>query len=230
MNNSGYGHTPVLLKELLHGLNIRPDGCYVDCTFGRGGHTRSILDLLGASGRVIALDRDPEAIAAAGVKLAQDGRLTLVHGCFAQLGNIIEGYELVHKVNGIVFDLGVSSPQLDDPRRGFSFTRDAPLDMRMDNSRGITAAEWLQSATGDEITEVLRSYGEERYAGRIARAIIAKRKDEKILRTAQLAEIIARAAPTREKHKHPATRSFQAIRIFINQELEQLQKIGRAHV
>ena len=225
MKNTEYAHTPVLLNEVLQGLNIRAGGFYVDCTFGRGGHSRAILRSLDADGRLLAIDRDPEALAAVDDQLVNDSRFVLMHGSYTMLGKIVEDKKKMHQVDGILFDLGVSSPQLDDPGRGFSFAKDGRLDMRMDNSRGTTAAEWLQAATEHEIEEVLQEYGEERYAKRIARAIIGARKEEPLLHTAQLAGLIAAAVPSREKRIHPATRTFQAIRIFLNQELEELHKV-----
>jgi 16S rRNA (cytosine1402-N4)-methyltransferase len=224
MKKIEYGHTPVLLDEVLQGLNIRADGCYVDCTFGRGGHSRAILQSLDAQGRLFAIDKDPESIATLDTQLKDDGRFVLLQGSYTMLGKMIEDYKKMHQVHGILFDLGVSSPQLDDALRGFSFGKDGPLDMRMDTSTGTTAAEWLGRATEHEIEDVLRHYGEERYAKKIARAIVKHRQENPLLRTGQLADLISGAAPSREKHKHPATRTFQAIRIFLNQELEELSQ------
>ena len=223
MKQIEYEHTPVLLNEVVQGLNIHSDGCYVDCTFGRGGHSRAILQSLNADGRLLALDKDPEAMATVDARLLQDSRFVLMHGSYTMLRKLIEVNKKMHQVHGILFDLGVSSPQLDNPLRGFSFAKNGQLDMRMDNSRGTTAAEWLNSATEREIEEVLHKYGEERYAKRIARAIVNTRGNEPMLRTIQLAELIAATVPSREKSKHPATRTFQAIRIFLNRELEELQ-------
>jgi len=222
MKKIEYGHTPVLLNEVLQGLNIRADGCYVDCTFGRGGHSRAILQSLDAQGCLFAIDKDPEAQATLDTQLKNDGRFVLLQGSYTMLRKMIEDYKKMHQVHGILFDLGVSSPQLDDALRGFSFGNDGPLDMRMDNSTGTTAAEWLGRATEHEIEDVLRHYGEERYAKKIARAIVKNRQDQPLLRTGQLANLISGAAPSREKYKHPATRTFQAIRIFLNRELEEL--------
>ena len=222
MKKSEYGHTPVLLNEVLQGLNIRTGGCYVDCTFGRGGHSRAILQCLGAQGRLFAIDKDPEARTTLDAQLKNDGRLVLLQGSYTKLRKMIEDYKKMHQVHGIVFDLGVSSPQLDDAHRGFSFGKDGPLDMRMDDSKGTTAAEWLARATEHEIEQVLRHYGEERHAKKIARAIVKNRQDQSLLRTGQLADLISMSVPSREKHKHPATRTFQAIRIFLNRELEEL--------
>ncbi len=217
-----YSHRPVLLDEVIEGLAIKPDGIYVDGTFGRGGHARIILDKLGPRGRLLAMDKDPQAIEAAQQKFL-DGRFMIARGTFANLKEQVQDQGLLHRVDGAVLDLGVSSPQLDDPQRGFSFTHDGPLDMRMDPDTGISAADWLASASESEMIRVLREYGEERYAKRIVRAIIKAREQSPIIRTGQLAEIVAKANPAWEKGKDPATRSFQAIRIFINRELEDLQ-------
>ncbi len=215
-------HLSVLLDEAVEALGIRADGAYVDGTFGRGGHSRAVLARLGERGRLIAFDRDPAAIAA-GAAIA-DARLTLVHAPFGALDEVLLelGIELV---DGVLLDLGVSSPQLDDPARGMSFRFDAPLDMRMDISRGQTAAQWLAEASVAEITEVLRDYGEERYAHAIAKAIAAARAGGAVQTTGQLAAIVEKAVRTREPGQHPATRSFQAVRIFINQELEELSRV-----
>jgi len=215
-------HVTVLLEAAVDALGIRADGCYVDCTFGRGGHSRAILARLGKAGRLIALDRDPAAVAAAaGIA---DVRFTMVHAPFSQLQPVLEARG-VAGVDGILMDLGVSSPQLDDAVRGMSFMRDAPLDMRMDTSRGETAADWLARATVAEIGEVLRDYGVERFAHAIAKAIVAARAGQPVATTRQLAEIVAGAVRTREPGQHPATRSFQALRILVNRELEELQDV-----
>jgi 16S rRNA (cytosine1402-N4)-methyltransferase len=215
-------HVPVLAQEAVAALAIQPDGIYVDATFGRGGHSRLILVRLGANGRLIALDRDPDAIRA-GANL-QDKRLTLVQRTFSSLGAVLA--ELgVPQVNGILLDIGVSSPQLDDATRGFSFRFDAPLDMRMDPGSGLSAAEWLATAAEGEISEVIRSYGEERFAKSIARAIVAARQVEAIRTTGQLARLIAATIKWHEPGQHPATRSFQAIRIYLNRELEELSAV-----
>ncbi len=216
---SGGSHTPVLLDAAVEGLKVRADGVYVDCTFGRGGHSRRILERLGNGGRLIALDRDPAAIAARGE--IDDGRLQLEHENFSRLRDVLRR-RAVAQVDGILFDLGVSSPQLDDATRGFSFRHDAPLDMRMDTTRGATAAQWLHSATEQEIREVLRDYGEERFAKQIAAAIVAARARRPVATTRELAGIVAQAVRTREPGQDPATRSFQALRIRVNQELEEL--------
>ena len=215
-------HVPVLAQEAVAALAIQPDGIYVDATFGRGGHSRLILDRLGANGRLIALDRDPDAIRA-GASL-QDKRLTLVQRTFSSLGAVLAELS-VPQVNGILLDIGVSSPQLDDATRGFSFRFDAPLDMRMDPGSGLSAAEWLATAAEGEISEVIRSYGEERFAKSIARAIVAARQVEAIRTTGQLARLIAATIKWHEPGQHPATRSFQAIRIYLNRELEELSAV-----
>mgnify|MGYP006139793017 FL=1 len=217
-------HISVLLQEALDGLALKPDGCYLDGTFGRGGHSRAILAQLGPNGRLFAIDRDPAAIAAA-APLAGDPRFHITHSPFAALATIAEQQQIIGKIDGILLDLGVSSPQLDDADRGFSFMRDGPLDMRMDPSSGISAADWLASADVEDISFVLREYGEEKFAWRIAQAIVAARAEQPLSRTAQLAKLISDSVPksTKEK-KHPATRSFQAIRIYINSELEQVNQ------
>ncbi|MBD5802511.1 Ribosomal RNA small subunit methyltransferase H [Azoarcus sp. Aa7] len=215
-------HVTVLLSEAVDALAIRPDGVYVDGTFGRGGHSRAILAALGPEGRLIAFDRDPSAIEV-GREIA-DPRLTLVHAPFSSFADELDGLG-VSRVDGVLLDLGVSSPQLDEPERGMSFRFDAPLDMRMDTSRGQTVAQWLAEASVAQITEVLRDYGEERFAYAIAKAIAAARTGGAVATTRQLAEIVEKAVRTREPGQHPATRSFQALRIFINQELEELSLI-----
>lgn len=215
-------HIPVLLTEALDALAVRPDGVYVDGTFGRGGHSRGLLARLGANGRLIALDRDPSAIAAG--QTITDERFTLVHARFAELADVLD--ELgVTAVDGVLLDIGVSSPQLDDAERGMSFRQDAPLDMRMDTSRGETVAQWLARADEADIREVIRDYGEERFASAIAKAIVAARSERPVDTTYQLAQIVASAVRTREAGQHPATRSFQALRIFINKELEELSLV-----
>jgi 16S rRNA (cytosine1402-N4)-methyltransferase len=216
-------HRPVLLREALAGLELEAGGLYVDCTFGRGGHSKAILDRLGSAGRLLALDKDPAAVASIEAEgLSADERFCLEYGSFVRLRELAAQRDWLGRVSGVLMDLGVSSPQLDEAERGFSFLRDGPLDMRMDTGRGITAAEWLAEVSETELTAVLRDFGEERYARRIARTIVARRKSRPFLATADLAETVAEAAPTREKGKHPATRSFQAIRIFINRELDEL--------
>jgi 16S rRNA (cytosine1402-N4)-methyltransferase len=225
MNITGYVHTPVLLNEVLQGLSIRPDGCYVDCTLGRGGHSKAILQNLQEHGRLIAFDKDPDAVNAIDDLLLTDKRFTFIHGSFDMLKEVVAKDNMLHQVDGILLDLGVSSPQLDNADRGFSFRNDGPLDMRMDYSHGFTAADWLNTAREKEIATVLKTYGEERFARRIAKEIVNTRTENKILTTLQLAELISRTVPIREKDKHPATRSFQAIRIFINQELQELKDV-----
>jgi 16S rRNA (cytosine1402-N4)-methyltransferase len=217
-------HEPVLRNEAVTALNVRADGIYVDATFGRGGHARVILEQLGPDGRLLALDRDPQAVASAKMQFADEARLTMVHGPFSLLGRAVDERGWHGRVNGILFDLGVSSPQLDEPARGFSFRADGPLDMRMDTTRGESAADWLNRATEQEIADVLYQLGEERYARRIARAILRSRAEKPITTTRQLAEIVAGAVPTRERSKDPATRSFQAIRLHINRELDELRE------
>jgi 16S rRNA (cytosine1402-N4)-methyltransferase len=212
----------VLLDEAVAALHLRAGGAYVDATFGRGGHSRAILERLGPDGRLLALDRDPAAIAAA--RVIDDARFAAVHAGFAALGEVLDGQQL-RQVDGILLDLGVSSPQLDDAERGFSFRFDAPLDMRMDPTRGISAAAWLEEAREADITTVLRDYGEERFAKQIAAAIVDARTRGAIATTRQLAQIVGEAVRTREPGQDPATRSFQAIRIFINEELAQLSLV-----
>jgi 16S rRNA (cytosine1402-N4)-methyltransferase len=216
-------HTPVLLDEVLAALQVRTEGCYLDATFGRGGHTAAILERVGKEGRVIAIDRDPQAIRAGHERFAHDARLTLVNSAFSQLASVVNSMGLSGELDGVLLDLGVSSPQLDDAARGFSFTQDGPLDMRMNNSAGITAADWLARAPESEIARVIREFGEERFAKRIARSIVEQRVATPITRTSQLAQIVASAVRTREPGKHPATRTFQAIRIHINRELEEIE-------
>jgi 16S rRNA (cytosine1402-N4)-methyltransferase len=216
-------HEPVLLDEVLAGLAVRDDGRYCDATFGRGGHTAAILGALGPDGRVIAIDRDPEAIGYGRQRFGAEPRLTLIRGSFGRLEELVRAAGVDDGLQGVLLDLGVSSPQLDEAGRGFSFMQDGPLDMRMDNESGQNAADWLARAGEREISDVLGSLGEERYARRIARAIVEARRAAPIERTAQLAAIIAGAVPTREPGKHPATRSFQAIRIHVNRELEALE-------
>lgn len=217
------GHTPVLLDEVLDALGVRAGGRYLDATFGRGGHTAAILARIGAQGRVVAIDRDPAAIRAGLEVFASEQRLTLVSIPFSQLAQVIADAQRPEGFDGVLLDLGVSSPQLDDAARGFSFTQDGPLDMRMDNSTGFTAAQWLAKASEQDIVRVIREFGEERFAKRIARAIVQARHEQPIVRTLQLAAIVAAAVPVREPGKHPATRTFQAIRIHVNRELEEIE-------
>lgn len=220
---SDYTHRPVLLDEVIEALNIHSDGLYVDGTFGRGGHASAILNRLGEKGRLFAMDKDPHAVVTAQQKFANDARFSVEQGSFSLLEQHVAERGWVGKVNGLLLDLGVSSPQLDDPQRGFSFRREGDLDMRMDPSTGISAAQWINQAGESEIAKVFREFGEERYAKRIARAIAKSRCDAAITTTTQLANIIAQAHPAWEQGKDPATRCFQAIRIFINKELQDLQ-------
>ncbi len=217
-----HAHVSVLLSEAVDALAIRADGLYVDATFGRGGHSRAVLEQLGPQGRLIAFDRDPAAIAAG--QAVGDARLTLVHSAFSALDDELARLG-VQVVDGVLLDLGVSSPQLDDAARGMSFRFDAPLDMRMDTSRGQTVAEWLAEASVGQITEVIREYGEERFAHAIAKAIATARAGGAVATTGQLAALVEKAVRTREPGQHPATRTFQALRIFINQELEELSRV-----
>ena len=220
--SESFKHTSVLLQECLDGLAIKPDGIYIDATFGRGGHSGEILSQLGEQGRLIAFDRDPQAIEAA-KRFADDKRFTIVHSPFADMAEVIESMSLTGGIDGVLMDLGVSSPQLDDAERGFSFLRDGPLDMRMDTSRGQSAAEWLAEADEQDITQVIKEFGEEKFGKRIAHAIVNERKVNPITRTSELVRIIDQAMPVKDKFKHPATRTFQGIRIYINAELEQLR-------
>jgi 16S rRNA (cytosine1402-N4)-methyltransferase len=216
-------HEPVLLDEVLAGLAVQANGRYCDATFGRGGHTAAILGALGPDGRVIAIDRDPSAIEYGRQRFGAEPRLTLIRGSFGRLEELVRAAGVDDGLQGVLLDLGVSSPQLDEAGRGFSFMQDGPLDMRMDNESGQSAADWLARASEREISDVLHTLGEERFARRIARAIAEARRAAPIERTSELAAIIAGAVPTREPGKHPATRSFQAIRIHVNRELEALE-------
>ena len=211
-------HVSVLLAESVSALSVRADGSYLDGTFGRGGHSREILSRLSPSGKLIAVDKDPAAEASA-LSLANDPRFQFEPGSFADISRIVTDNSL----DGILLDLGVSSPQLDDAQRGFGFSGDGPLDMRMDTRTGMTAAQWLASAPEQDIADVIKTYGEERFGKRMAAAIVKARAETPITGTRQLANIIAEANPKWEPHKHPATRAFQAIRIFINRELEDLE-------
>lgn len=215
-------HHPVLLEESIHGLAIKPDGIYIDGTFGRGGHSREILRQLDKKGSLFAIDKDIEAIEHAQEHLGSDERFHMIQGSFAHIGKYAAEANLVGKVDGILLDLGVSSPQLDNPERGFSFMQQGPLDMRMDLSQSISASSFVNEAQATEMAHVFKVYGEERFAGRIARAIVEARALTPITTTLQLAEIVKEANPKWEKHKHPATRVFQAIRIHVNQELTEL--------
>ncbi|HSY08306.1 MAG TPA: 16S rRNA (cytosine(1402)-N(4))-methyltransferase RsmH [Steroidobacteraceae bacterium] len=217
-------HTAVLVEEALAALAVGAGGYYVDATFGRGGHTARLLETVGGEGRVLAIDQDPQAIEAGRARFADEVRLTLVHASFAELGSLVPAYGNGRACRGVLFDLGVSSPQLDDPARGFSFRADGPLDMRMDPSRGEPVSDWLARAGVDEICEVITELGEERFARRVANAIVAARRAQPLLRTLELAALVARAVRTREPGKHPATRTFQALRMFVNDELGALER------
>lgn len=220
-----HAHQPVLLTEVLEHLNVRADGVYVDGTFGRGGHARALLGQLGTNGRLLAFDKDPEAVAAAQQAFGGDERFTIRRGSFAMLERTAQELDLTGAIDGVFVDLGVSSPQLDDGSRGFSFSSDGPLDMRMDPDAGVSAAQWLDTVDEKEFVRVLREYGEERFAGRIARVVLERHRAERITRTLELAEIVAGAVPRREPGKHPATRTFQAIRIAVNAELDDLDAL-----
>ncbi|WP_075321687.1 16S rRNA (cytosine(1402)-N(4))-methyltransferase RsmH [Histophilus somni] len=222
-------HFTVLLREAVGGLALKENGIYIDGTFGRGGHSRFILSQLSKKGQLIAIDRDPQAIQVA--QNIQDPRFRIVHDSFSAIPDICEKLGLTGKIDGILLDLGVSSPQLDNAERGFSFMKDGPLDMRMDTTQGLSATEWLRQVSEQDLAWVLKTFGEERFAKRIAQAIIGYNKSavqsgaEPLNRTLQLAELIAQSVPFKDKYKHPATRSFQAIRIFINSELDELEKV-----
>ena len=214
-------HVPVMLTEVLEGLRVEADGTYLDGTFGRGGHAREVLKRLGPDGRLLLLDRDPEAIASARDEFAKDARVAIRHASFAQLA---EWPEAQMGLDGVLLDLGVSSPQLDDPTRGFSFQHEGPLDMRMDPTRGTSAAEWLAAADEKEIADVLWRHGEERMGRRIARAIVETGRGRHLATTRELADLVAKTIGYRERNKHPATRTFQALRIHVNDELGALQQ------
>lgn len=220
-----FNHQPVLLHEAVDALAIRPDGIYVDATFGRGGHSELILRKLGASGRLVALDRDPDAIRSAATVIGDDPRFSIVHTSFDALEDIAVKLGIKGEIDGVLLDLGVSSPQLQDAQRGFSFMHNGPLDMRMNPDDELTAAAWLAEASQQQIKQVLSEYGEERFSGRIATAIVAQRQQMPLMTTSQLVELIERAVPRKDPGKHPATRTFQAIRIRINQELQQLSAV-----
>jgi 16S rRNA (cytosine1402-N4)-methyltransferase len=222
-------HVPVLLDAVLEGLNIRSDGRYVDATFGRGGHSRAILEHLGSAGQLLAIDRDPDAISSVESSLLDDRRFELLKGEFSELRKYAIERKFLGEVDGLLLDLGVSSPQLDEASRGFSFQAEGPLDMRMDPTSGISAAEWLEKVDERDLKKILAQLGEERFAGRIARAIVAERAGKRISTTAELAAIVQAAVPSRGQRKHhPATKTFQAIRMFINKELEQLEEALKA--
>ena len=216
-------HQSVLVKEVLEGLAIKPDGIYLDLTFGRGGHSALILQALGPKGRLLAVDKDPQAVEVARQLPFTDSRFAIHHAGFNDIGRIVEAHDEVGSVSGILLDLGVSSPQLDEASRGFSFMQEGPLDMRMNPTKGVSAREWLQEASANEIAEVLWRFGEEKSARRIAAAIVAHREQQPLQTTTELSRLIEQVCPRRGSTKHPATKSFQAIRIFINKELEELE-------
>ncbi|MCO6414209.1 MAG: 16S rRNA (cytosine(1402)-N(4))-methyltransferase RsmH [Thiogranum sp.] len=218
-------HRPVLLDQVLDSLQVRPGGLYIDGTFGRGGHAAVILEKLGTEGRLLAFDKDPDAVEFAAGRFGDEPRLIMRSGSFINLATVVAELGWQGRVNGILFDLGVSSPQLDDAARGFSFLKPGPLDMRMNPRAGISASQWLAEAGEREIADVLWKYGEERFSRRIARNIVRAREQAPVTTTEQLATLIAAAVPGREAKKHPATRSFQAIRIFINRELEDIEAV-----
>jgi 16S rRNA (cytosine1402-N4)-methyltransferase len=222
--NATYQHITVLLEEAVEALAPRVGGCYVDGTFGRGGHSRALLGRLDPGGRLLGFDKDPQAIATGQALAAEDGRFVVVQRSFAEMGEELAARGLTGQVDGVLLDLGVSSPQLDDPERGFSFLNDGPLDMRMDPSRGVSAAQWIASAAEDEIARVFKEYGEERFAKRMARAIVQRRAEKPFERTADLAAVITEANPAWEKGKNPATRAFQGLRIHVNNELGDLER------
>ena len=216
-------HRPVLFNEVLEALAVKESGIYLDGTFGRGGHSAALIERLGSEGQLLAMDKDPQAVKVARERFGSDERFTIVQGSFTDLKREVAMRDWSGRVDGILLDLGVSSPQLDDPQRGFSFLKEGPLDMRMDSESGISAAQWLAEADEADISQVLKEYGEERFAKRIARAIVQSREsDGPITTTERLAKVVAEANPRWERDKHPATRSFQAIRIFINRELDDL--------
>ncbi|MDC7826845.1 MULTISPECIES: 16S rRNA (cytosine(1402)-N(4))-methyltransferase RsmH [Pseudomonadaceae] len=221
---SSFRHITVLLDEAVEALAVRADGCYMDGTFGRGGHSRLILERLGPDGRLLGFDKDPLAIATGNALAAEDGRFVVVQRSFADLGEEAAARGLVGKVDGLLLDLGVSSPQLDDAERGFSFLNDGPLDMRMNPDAGISAAQFIASASADEIARVFKEYGEERFAKRMARAVVERRELKPFERTADLAQVLTDANPAWEKGKNPATRAFQGLRIHVNNELGDLER------
>ena len=224
MSMTNFTHQTVLLNEAVDALSIRSDGIYVDGTFGRGGHSKKILMNLGPTGRLIVFDKDPQAIEVAMKLASEDARVSVVHNGFSSLNTALNELGIA-KVDGILLDLGISSPQIDDGSRGFSFRFDAPLDMRMDTSRGLTAAQWLSEAEEKDIAEVIKTYGEERFNRQIARAIVERRTENPITTTGELAALAAQVVRTRERGQDPATRTFQAIRIFINRELEEVKNV-----
>ncbi len=224
MSNAEYQHITVLLNEAVDALAVREDGIYVDGTFGRGGHSRLILSRLGSQGRLIVFDKDPQAVGAAQKLAEKDGRVTVVHDGFSSFQTTLDKLG-IEEIDGALFDLGISSPQIDDGARGFSFRFDAPLDMRMDPTRGMSAAEWIATASEQDLHEVIKNYGEERFSRQIARAIVAQRTESPIDTTRKLAQLVAQNVRTRERGQDPATRTFQAVRIFINRELEEVEAV-----
>lgn len=224
MTNQALKHTTVLLQEAVDQLAVKAEGCYVDGTFGRGGHSRLILTQLDDNGQLVGFDKDPEAIYAGQRLMQEDKRFLVIQSSFADMPDELVKHQIQGEVAGVLLDLGVSSPQLDDAARGFSFSHDGPLDMRMNPATGISASEWLAEASEDDISRVFKDYGEERFARRMARAIVARRAIKPFTRTSDLAEVISLANPAWEKGKHPATRAFQAIRIQVNNELGELEK------
>lgn len=220
--SGAFQHQSVLLNESIDALGIKENGLYIDATFGRGGHSRAILERLGKAGRLVALDRDLEAIESAQILLS-DPRFSIHHCAFANLKTVVNELNLYEKIDGVLMDIGVSSPQLDDASRGFSFQKDGPLDMRMDTGAGISAADWLNSASLEEIATVIKKFGEEKFGTRIAHAVVERRTQKPLSTTAEFAELIDKAVPVKDKFKHPATRTFQGVRIFINGELKQLE-------
>jgi len=224
VSNAEYQHITVLLNEAVDALAVREDGIYVDGTFGRGGHSRLILSRLGSQGRLIVFDKDPQAIETAQKLAEQDGRVTVVHDGFSSFQTTLDKLG-IEEIDGALFDLGISSPQIDDGARGFSFRFDAPLDMRMDPKRGMSAAEWIATASEQDLHEVIKNYGEERFSRQIARAIVAQRTESPIDTTRKLAQLVAQNVRTRERGQDPATRTFQAVRIFINRELEEVEAV-----
>lgn len=227
MSETQLNHYSVLLKESLDGLNIKPDGIYIDGTFGRGGHSQAILDRLGPEGRLLAIDQDPEAIKYAQAHI-KDARFEIQYGSFEAIQEYCEARGLVGKIDGVLLDLGVSSPQLDDAERGFSFMREGPLDMRMNPETGLSAKEWLEQVDEKTLKLVLQNYGEERFSGRIARVIKEEAEKGVLNTTLDLAELVKKASPKVDKNKHPATRTFQAIRIAVNRELDVLKNVLEA--
>ncbi len=218
-------HAPVLLSESIDALDVRSNGIYIDCTFGRGGHSREILNRIGDAGKLLAIDKDEAALASDNCQqLLKDPRFDVERGSYADLSRFIKQRDWVGQVDGVLMDLGVSSPQLDDAARGFSFMHDGPLDLRMDQTQGMSAAQWLAEVSESELKKVLQDLGEERFSGRIASTIVSTRLEAPIISTLQLASLVERAVPRRERNKHPATRTFLAIRLLVNHELDELQQ------